>query len=108
MQARVPTPAKEAQAATAGSRPTSQEVASLIEGFEDDFYVSNMSLTKLDSCDAPCCKIATFAAILLPLQELLVSIAFINSTTIKYLQIWLLLLTQEVAVQSLLQVVIVM
>lgn len=41
MQARVPTPAKEAQAATAGSRPTSQEVASLIEGFEDDFHVSN-------------------------------------------------------------------
>lgn len=36
----MPTPAKEAQAATAGSRPTSQEVASLIEGFEDDFRVS--------------------------------------------------------------------
>lgn len=41
VQARVPTPAKEAQAATAGSRPTSQEVASLIEGFHDDFNVSS-------------------------------------------------------------------
>ena len=37
MQARVPTPAREAQEATASSRPTSTEIASLIEGFEDDF-----------------------------------------------------------------------
>ena len=40
VQARVPTPAKEAQEATAGSRPTSTEIASQIEGFEDDFRVS--------------------------------------------------------------------
>ena len=40
VQARVPTPAKEAQQATAGSRPTSTEIASQIEGFEDDFRVS--------------------------------------------------------------------
>ena len=39
MQARVPTPAREAQEATASSRPTSTEIASQIEGFEDDFKV---------------------------------------------------------------------
>ena len=43
MQARVPTPAKEAQEAAAGSRPSSQEVALQIEGFEDDFKVRNQS-----------------------------------------------------------------
>ena len=39
VQARVPTPAREAQEATASSRPTSTEIASEIEGFEDDFKV---------------------------------------------------------------------
>ena len=39
-QARVPTPAREAQEATS-SRPSSQEIASQIEGFEDDFKVTN-------------------------------------------------------------------
>ena len=39
VQARVPTPAREAQEATASSRPTSTEIASQIEGFEDDFKV---------------------------------------------------------------------
>ena len=38
-QARVPTPAREAQEATS-SRPSSQEIASQIEGFEDDFKVT--------------------------------------------------------------------
>ena len=40
VQARVPTPAREAQEATASSRPTSQEIASQIEGFDDDFKVT--------------------------------------------------------------------
>ncbi len=39
IQARVPTPAREAQEATS-SRPSSQEIASQIEGFEDDFKVT--------------------------------------------------------------------
>ena len=39
VQARVPTPAREAQEATS-SRPSSQEIASQIEGFEDDFKVT--------------------------------------------------------------------
>ena len=39
VQARVPTPAREAQEATSSSRPTSTEIASQIEGFEDDFKV---------------------------------------------------------------------
>lgn len=43
VQARVPTPAREAQEATASSRPTSTEIASQIEGFEDDFKVGAMS-----------------------------------------------------------------
>ena len=42
MQARVPTPAREAQEATASSRPTSQEIASQIEGFDDDFKVCTL------------------------------------------------------------------
>lgn len=35
----MPTPAREAQEASASSRPTSTEIASQIEGFEDDFKV---------------------------------------------------------------------
>lgn len=42
VQARVPTPAREAQEATS-SRPSSQEIASQIEGFEDDFKVYFLS-----------------------------------------------------------------
>lgn len=39
----MPTPAREAQEATASSRPTSTEIASQIEGFEDDFKVGSQA-----------------------------------------------------------------
>ncbi len=55
VQARVPTPAREAQEATS-SRPSSQEIASQIEGFEDDFKVTlsfadcQLSLSQVTVC----------------------------------------------------------
>ncbi|KAL3136322.1 hypothetical protein ABBQ38_005586 [Trebouxia sp. C0009 RCD-2024] len=47
IQARVPTPAREAQEATASSRPTSTEIASQIEGFEDDFKAPEADVLSL-------------------------------------------------------------
>ncbi|KAL0020312.1 hypothetical protein WJX77_006680 [Trebouxia sp. C0004] len=48
IQARVPTPAREAQEATS-SRPSSQEIASQIEGFEDDFKAPEADVLNLES-----------------------------------------------------------
>ncbi|DBA66193.1 hypothetical protein WJX79_009707 [Trebouxia sp. C0005] len=48
IQARVPTPAREAQEATS-SRPSSQEIASQIEGFEDDFKAPEADVLNLAS-----------------------------------------------------------